>query len=128
MTTLRNDYVGMPFRRSTKRHVQGPDVRQVVFDNRFCGAAALGHVTPQTADETNVVRSVDKYLDIHLLQQTWIGKDQNAFNDDNWLRLYGTRFVHTRMRFEVVKRQFNRLSCLQSGNVFYGQFLVDRVL
>src|ERR1043165_1708674 len=127
MTTLRNDYVCMAFRRLHKLHVHGPNGLQVLFDNRFDGAAALGDVASQTANETNVVRRIDKDLDIHLLEQTRIDKDQDSFDDDDRFRLDRPRFIQTRVRLEVIKWQLNRFTHLQASHVIDEQFVVERV-
>src|SRR6185369_3709706 len=127
MTTFRNDYICMTFRRLDKLHVHGPNSLHVLFDNRFYSAAALGDVAPQAANEANVVRSVDKNLDIHLLQQSCIDKDENPFNDHDRFRFDGTRFVQTRVSLEVVERQLNRLACFQTSHMIDEQFVVERV-
>src|SRR6185437_8947370 len=114
MTTLRNDDVCMTLRRLDKLHVHGPNRPDVLFDNRIERAPALGKIPPQAANETNVVGRVDKNLDVHLLEQTRLGEDQNPFEDDNRFRFDCARLVQARVGFEVVKRQLDRFAGLES--------------
>jgi hypothetical protein len=93
MTTFRDYYVGMTFGRFDKLHVHWPDCGDVLLNNRLNGPTPLRNVTPQTTNEANVVRRIDKNFNIQLLEQAGVGKNQNAFNDHDWLRLDGARFV-----------------------------------
>ena len=74
MTALRNYDVCMALRRFDELHVHGPDRREVLFDDGFHRAIALGNIASQPAYESNIVRRIDEYLDIHLLQQTRVGE------------------------------------------------------
>src|SRR6185503_12902047 len=81
----------------------------------------------QPAYESNIVRRIDEYLDIHLLQQTRVGEDQDTLDDHDGFWLDDARFFQTRMRLEVVERQFNRFARPQPSHVIHEQLVVERV-
>src|SRR6185503_5334630 len=103
MTALRNYDVCMALRRFDELHVHGPDRREVLFDDGFHRAIALGNISSQPAYESNVVRRIDEDLDIHLLQQTRVGEDQDTLDDHDGFWLDDARFFQTRMCLEVVE-------------------------
>src|SRR6266540_5752226 len=99
----------------------------VLFNDRLYGPASLRNVAAQTANETNVVRRIDKDFDIQLLKQTRIGKDQYAFHDHNWLGFDRASFVEARVCLEIVDWQINRLACFQPANMVDEQVVIERV-
>ena len=104
-----------------------PHRRSVLIDHRIKRPSALGDITPQPANETQIVRRIDENFYVHLLEQTRLGKNQNAFDDYDGLRLDARRRRQTRMRPEIVYRQLNRLACIQFLQVIDQQFVVNRV-
>src|SRR5688500_19874831 len=85
MATLGNDYVRFALGGFNKLHMHGAHSCEVLFDHRLHRASALRDVSPQPPNETNVVGSIDKDFNIHLFQQPCVGKDQNSFDDHDWL-------------------------------------------
>src|SRR2546425_1321545 len=86
MTTLGNYYVSKTLRRFDKLNVHRPHRGDVLLDYRINRTAALGEVALQAANEPNVIRRIHENFDIHLFEQTRLGKNQNAFYDHNRLR------------------------------------------
>src|SRR5215813_3919467 len=110
MTTLRNDDVSKTLRRLDELNMHRPDRSDVLIDDRIERPPAFGDVTAEAANKAQIVRRIDKDLDIHLLEQTRFRKNQDAFDDDNRFRLNPRRRRQTGMRLEIIDRQFDRLA------------------
>src|SRR6266496_991210 len=127
MTTFRNDDVSVTLRGFNELHMHRTHCGDVLFNDRFYRAASLCDVAAQPANETNVVRRIDKHPNIQLLKQARIGKDQYAFHYHNRLGFDRASFVQATMCLEIVDWQFNRLARFQPANVLDEQIVIERV-
>src|SRR5262249_32249800 len=75
--------------------------------------------------ETNVVGRVHVDLDVHLVEQARLGEDENAFDDDDRLRLDVQSLFATRVCLEVVERQLDGLATFWRAEVTDGEVVVD---
>src|SRR5689334_3572010 len=107
--------------------MHGADGCQILLDHRIERASAFGDVATQAANETNVVGRVDENLDVHLFQQTRLGKDQNAFDDDDGLGIDTSGVGQTSVRAKIVNRQLNRLAGSQLLQVVNQQIVIEGV-
>src|SRR5205823_4188759 len=99
----------------------------VLLDYRIERATTFRDIAPQTANETDIVRSVDENFYIHLLQQTRFSKNQDAFNDHDRLGRYRCRVRQTRVRAKVINGKFYRLAGIQLFEMINQQLVIDGV-
>src|SRR5207237_10309928 len=90
MTTLGNYYISKTLRRFGKLNVHWPHRSDVLLDYRINRAPPLGEVPLQATNESNVIRRIHKNLDVHLFEQTRLGKNQNALYNHNRLWFDGS--------------------------------------
>src|SRR6185369_12460219 len=102
MTSFGDDDIGESFRRFDELNMHGPHRRDVLLDYRIQSATALGNIAPQAANETHVVRSIDEHLNVHLLEQPRLGKNQDTFDNHDGLRRYRGGGRQSRVRAKVV--------------------------
>src|SRR6266496_2591321 len=127
MPAFRNDYVCITFRGFDKLHMHRSDRSQILLDYRFHGASSFGNVPTQAANESDVVRSIDENFNIHLFEQTRLGKDENTFDDHNRFWLNAPRLVKPAISLEIVKRKVDSFACLQFANVVDQQIIVEGI-
>ena len=60
---------------------------QVLVDHQFGAATALGDISLQAADETDIGICIDEDFDIEKAAQLGFGEDQNSFDQDDRLRI-----------------------------------------
>src|SRR6266571_8496842 len=124
MPTFGNYYISKTLRRLDKLRMHRTDRRQVLLDHGVQGPPAFRNVSPQAPDETNVVGRVNEDFNVHLLEQSWFGEDQNSFDDYNRFRIDAGSVRQTRVRAKVVDRQFDRLTGPQFLQMINQQLVV----
>src|SRR5207253_10755892 len=110
MTTLWDDDVGKALRWLDELHVHRPHRGHVLLDHRVECAATLGYVATESTNKANVIGSIDEHFDIHLFQQTRLGKNQNTFDDDNRFRRDWRGVGQARVRAKIVDGKLDRLA------------------
>src|SRR4030095_9451102 len=110
MTAFRNNHVSISFRRLNKLHMHRPHGPNVLLDHRIDSATSLSQVSLQPTDKANVIRSVYEDFDIHQFEQPRLGKDQNAFHDNDGFWCYSSRLVESSVRLEVINWQLHRFT------------------
>jgi len=98
------------------------DGGHVLVDDRICRPTALGDVALQTADEADVRVGIHEELNIKQLAQGWLGKEQDAFDEDDAARLDRLRPLGAAVGGEVIDRHFYRLAVFQLYDVLDEQF------
>src|SRR4029077_16754801 len=78
-------------------------------------------------NETYIVGSIYKDFDVHLLEQTGLGKNQDAFDDYDWLGLNRSSVGQPRMGAKIVDGKFDRFTSVQLLKMIDQQLLVDRI-
>ena len=76
-----------------KRQVHGLDRCKVLAKHGIEAAAALGNVAADAADEADVGVRIHKDLDIHLIAQGVVLKDQDTLDQNDLARLDRNGFV-----------------------------------
>uniref|UniRef100_A0A0N4ZXM2 Transcriptional regulator n=1 Tax=Parastrongyloides trichosuri TaxID=131310 RepID=A0A0N4ZXM2_PARTI len=78
-----DDEVGMDARRFRQPFVAGPDSGEILLNDGFRRAAALGLIAQQAADEADVRRGVDEHLDVEQGRQGGRAQQVGAFDHDH---------------------------------------------
>src|SRR5690606_18373027 len=107
--------------------VHGSHGLHPLVDNRLDGTPTIADVTLQPANEAHVVVRLDEDPDVEQVAQASIGKDQDAFDQDDALRVDDTDFFRAAVMSKVIDRHTDRLTALQRLDVLYEQFRVQRV-
>ena len=101
------------------------DELAILRKNVYDCSAPIGDVTLDTSSQTNIVRSKDKYFQVHNFSKPLFKDGMNAFEDNNWGCLNPLHYISSLVSCKVVCGNQTVLSLEQFIDFFVGHVEVE---
>ena len=101
------------------------DELAILRKNVYDRSAPIGDVTLDTSGQANIVRSKDKYFQVHHISKPLLKDGMNAFEDNNWGCFNPLHYIGSLVSCKVVCGNQTVLSLEQFINFFVGHVEVE---
>src|SRR5262249_40708406 len=115
--TFRDNHVGVTLAWLDKFHMHRTNRRQILLNHRISGAATLGNVAVEAADQTNISIGINEDFHVEQLTERMFRKDEDALDQNDRLRLDVLYLALAPMDGEIVNGNIDRLPLLQGENM-----------
>ena len=112
IAAFRDDDIRVALAGLDEAQVHRADGAHVLLDDGSDAAAALLRIAFQAADKAHVRVDIHEDLDITERAQAGLGKDEDAFDEDDGPRRYGASFGCALVAGEIVARDVHALAGL----------------